>query len=75
MREYRGMQNLRQHIDHLGISQTAFAERLGVSKSYLSQILSGKREPSRDMIQRIDKATDGRVPPAVWFHHADGAAP
>ena len=61
------MQKLRHHIDRLGISQTAFAERLGVSKGYLSQILSGKREPSRELIQRIDQATEGHVPPAVWF--------
>lgn len=68
------MENLRAHIDRLGISQNAFADRIGVSKSYLSQILSGKREPSREMIQKIDMATGGSVPPSVWFKNSEGAA-
>ncbi len=61
------MENLRDHVQRLGVSQSAFAARLGVSKGYLSQILSGKRIPSREMIQKIDRETDGQVPPAVWF--------
>lgn len=61
------MQNLREHIDRLGITDSAFADRLGVSKGYMSLILSGKRAPSRELIQKIDKVTAGRVPPAVWF--------
>lgn len=61
------MQNLIEHIKSLGISQSAFAAQIGVSKGYMSQILSGQRSPSRDMIQRIDLATGGRVPPSVWF--------
>lgn len=68
------MQNLREHIDSLGISQNAFADRIGVSKGYLSQILSGKREPSRDLIQKINAATDGAVPPSIWFQTQEGAA-
>jgi transcriptional regulator with XRE-family HTH domain len=61
------MENLRAHIDRLGISQNAFADRIGVSKGYLSQILAGNRKPSREMIEKIDVATGGSVPPAVWF--------
>lgn len=61
------MQNLRDHIDTLGISQSAFADQLGLSKGYLSQILSGQRAPSRELIQKIDRVTHGEVPPSVWF--------
>lgn len=68
------MENLRQHIDHLGISQSTFADQLGVSKGYLSQILAGKREPSREMILRIARVTDGSVPPSAWFQSSEGAA-
>lgn len=68
------MENLRQHIDSIGISQNAFADRIGVSKGYVSQILSGKRMPSREMIKKIDSATNGSVPPSVWFEDKKGAA-
>ena len=66
------MQSLRHHIDRLGITDSAFAARLGVSKSYLSQILSGARTPSRDLIQKISDTTAGDVPPSAWFKTTGG---
>lgn len=67
------MESLREYIDRIGVSQNTFAEHIGVSKGYLSLILSGRRSPSRMMIQKIDRATDGRVPPAVWFNDSAGS--
>lgn len=67
------MKYLTDHIKNLGITQNAFAAQIGVSKGYLSQILSGQRSPSRDMIQKIDHATEGKVPPSVWFQTPEEA--
>lgn len=61
------MENLHDHINRLGITQSAFAAQLGISKSYLSQIMSGQRVPGRAMIAKINIATGGKVPPSVWF--------
>lgn len=35
------------------ISQNGLAQKLGISKSYLSLVVTGKREPSAAMRQRI----------------------
>ncbi len=40
-------------ITRRNISQNALAQKLGVSKSYLSQVITGKREPSASMRRRI----------------------
>lgn len=50
-----------------GQSQTAWAERLGISKSYLSAILSGKRQPALDLAVRIQRATDDKVLATSWI--------
>ena len=36
--------------DRLKLSQAAFADKIGLSKGYLSQILSGKSGPSAELI-------------------------
>lgn len=48
-------------------SQREWAARLGISQSYLSQILSAVRDPGRDTILQIERATAGEVPAAAWF--------
>lgn len=37
----------------LGMNMRQFAERLGIGKSYLSNILQGKRNPSPALAKRI----------------------
>jgi len=59
------MQALRTYLD--GRSKAEFAEAIGTSPSYLSQILSGHRRPGFDLIVRIDQASGGAVPPESWF--------
>ena len=34
------------------LNQTALAERLGISKSYLSEIEAGKKQPTLELLQR-----------------------
>ena len=39
----------------LGISQDTLAQKLQISTSYLCLVETGKREPSKDLIERIAK--------------------
>lgn len=68
------MEHLKNHIAKVGIGQNAFADRIGVSRGYLSLILARRRKPSRAMIEKIAAETGGAVPPSVWFEQEEGAA-
>lgn len=45
-------------IEHLGISQKDFAERIGVSRSLVSQVLAGKRAVSTEFALLAEAAID-----------------
>jgi DNA-binding transcriptional regulator YdaS (Cro superfamily) len=49
-----------------GKKKRDFAEAIGTSPSYLSQLLSGHRRPSFDMMLRIERVTDGAVDVHAW---------
>jgi len=51
-------------------TQEEWGEVFGISRSYLSEILSGKVTPGTKVIARINEVTGGKVPPAVWFQSA-----
>lgn len=65
------MLTLNQYISEEGLTHEACAQRIGISRSYLTEILSGSKMPGRKAIERIEAATGGRVPASVWF--ASGA--
>lgn len=49
-----GAQNkIKQIRERLGLSQTVFADRIGITKGYLSAIESGKRKPGRKIFEGI----------------------
>lgn len=48
-------------------TQEEWANYLGISRSYLCQILSGERVPGRKTIEQIAHATNGDVSVTVWF--------
>jgi len=52
---------------HIPGTQAEVARRIGISRSYLAEILSGSKQPGRKTIQKIDDATAGRVPASMWF--------
>jgi len=53
-----------------------WAEVLGVSRSHLNMLKHGKAQPSKRLMLRIERATGGAVPLAVWFENiTDRAAP
>lgn len=43
---------------HKGYNQTQFAEKAGLSSTFLSQIELNRRKPSHDMMESIAKALD-----------------
>jgi transcriptional regulator with XRE-family HTH domain len=57
---------LAQIITDSGESQTKWAERLGISRSYLSDILAGNKTPSLALAVKIMTETGGRVSCESW---------
>lgn len=53
------MKKLREYLD--GRRKGDFAASIGTSASYLSQLLSEHRQPSLEMMRRIERATGGKV--------------
>lgn len=53
---------LKEYLDTSRISKARFARRIGVSRSYISHLLSGGiKHPSMDVAKRIVDATAGKV--------------
>lgn len=64
-----GMKTLRQYIDAAKPKRTheEWAELFGISRSYFTDLVNDKVKPGRNVMARINEATNGKVPPAVWF--------
>jgi transcriptional regulator with XRE-family HTH domain len=62
-----------QIITDSGESQTKWADRLGISRSYLSDILAGKKTPSLALAVKIMTETGGRVACESWVAQPDNA--
>lgn len=60
----------REYLD--GKIKLEFAERIGVSPAYLSQMLGWWSRPSLELAVRIERATNGAAPCSAWV---DGDAP
>lgn len=52
--------NVRERMDELGLSQSELAELLGVTRSYVSQILGGHRRPGLDTLETFSVALQSR---------------
>lgn len=50
--------NILVGLERRGINQKELAERTGVSGCYISQIISGKRDPSVKILGKISNALD-----------------
>jgi transcriptional regulator with XRE-family HTH domain len=55
------MATLSEYLSTVGITQSAFAARLGVSRSYMSEIVSGARTPRLELALQIQAASGGAV--------------
>lgn len=78
-----GAMRLDEYLTAEGLSQTAMADRLGVSPSLVTAWLKhlegcgreeGARRPGFPMAQRIRALTDGAVTLDDWPDEPDGAA-
>jgi transcriptional regulator with XRE-family HTH domain len=63
------MRTLRQYIQSSKVQRThaEWADYFGVSRSHFTEIVNGTARPSLKVISRINEATRGRVPLAVWL--------
>jgi transcriptional regulator with XRE-family HTH domain len=48
-------ENVRLLITSEGITQSQLAEKIGISESYMSRIMTGERPPSLDVVFSISK--------------------
>lgn len=55
------MNPIKEAISVLGVTQKEFAERLGVTAPFISQIASGLRRVPAGLCQDIEDMTDGKV--------------
>lgn len=63
---------LAQYIIKSGKNRTQWAARLGISKSYLSEILNQNRTPSLDLAVKIEAMTEGAVSCKSWIDGPTG---
>ena len=61
-----GMENLDTYLKRTGVSQRKFSEIVGVHPSVLSRFIRHLAHPSMKTAHKIERATDGAVPVAVW---------
>lgn len=67
------MINFRDYLKSSGQSMTKFADRVGLSQSYLSELSSGRKTPSLETAYDIFTASGGKIPLTYWlFRDADG---
>lgn len=61
---------LREYLDETGETQQAFATRIGAHQGTISKLCGGPDRPPSlpgwSMAARIERATEGKVPVAVW---------
>lgn len=58
------------YLEPLGLSITAFAERIGVSRKTVSAIINGRAPVTVDMALRLSRAFD--TTPALWLNLQQG---
>lgn len=58
---------LRRWMDKHQTTLAQFGERHSIAQSTLSELINGKKCPSRDMMAKIALATDGAVMPNDFF--------
>lgn len=75
MCDVSGMTTLKAYFENNpGLTQDALAKRIGISRSYLAEILSGAKEPGRNAMRKIEAGTDGAVPASSWFRGPEASA-
>ena len=58
---------LETYLKSKSITRTDFAGLIGTTQASVSRYVSGERRPSIEMIDKIEKATKGKVKMRDWF--------
>lgn len=61
---------LAEYMEKKDVTQEALAERLGISRSYVSLLVSGERQPALRLAIRIEKLTGVTVESLVAHERA-----
>jgi DNA-binding transcriptional regulator YdaS (Cro superfamily) len=61
---------LTEYLSTNNLTQSAFAERIGVSSEAVNQWVKGKRFPRPESIMDIERETGGKVRVADWYTFA-----
>ena len=64
---------LPQYLEAQNLTQAQFARLVGTSQGTVSKLCSPGRRPGWGMAVKIERATGGKVPVAIWAH-AEGSA-
>jgi len=62
-----GKSIIKLRVNKLNQSQRFFADQIGITQSYLSQIENGKKQPSTDLLQKIAELLKTPLPILFWF--------
>lgn len=68
------MEKLRAYLCSAGVTQRSFADAVGLSRSHLNEIISGRKRPSLDLAFAIARATSGAVTVDAWEPSTDDDA-
>ncbi|MCB5412161.1 helix-turn-helix domain-containing protein [Pseudogemmobacter faecipullorum] len=60
------MEHLATYLNKHRLAQRSFAERVGCSPSFLSDLLAGRRVPGLSLAVRMERATGGEVKAVHW---------
>ena len=63
------------YLRERSMTQREFAERIGVSRSYLSMLISGSKIPSLKIATKIEKETGGEVTAIAMLDQAERTGP
>ena len=61
------MSQFATYVKAVATSRSDLAKEMGISRPYLSLILTGRRRPSLELAIRIERLTDGAVPVSSWI--------
>lgn len=57
---------LSKYIKENSVNKQEFADTLGITLNSLERLCSSIRRPSLELANKIEKATDGKVPVTFW---------
>ena len=65
-----GMDTLNRYLKANNLSQSVFADRVGVNQATISKLVRGTISPSISLALAIQRETGGAVPVDVWDEKA-----